>query len=185
MRTDYPNADLINKVNSEWINKVLVHRELADPVDDDVDDDDNEGDLTMRGYFSRGEAAPAPREPVQVLADLSRLRHPPPSMTVKPTAPSSRPRSILRRVGQRLALGVAVLAVGAAVWIAQSFQEATNSVSVQEATAPPQQTAQADTTALNSAEPAWFAPEMLYATAIASPPTRRAETPPFLPRAGR
>ena len=181
MRSDYPNADLINKVNSEWINKVLVHPELC--RDDPADDDDS--DLVERHDFTVRETIPQRREPVQVLAELHRLRHPAPGIAVGRVVRSPRPRSITRRVAGRLALGVAALGIGAAVWLAQGFQEPTNAVSVYETHAPPEETAGIGATALKSADPAWFAPEMLYATAIAPSPARRAEAPLFLPRPGR
>jgi hypothetical protein len=183
MRSDYPNSDLINKVNSEWINKVLIHPELC--RDDPLDDEDDGGELALRRDLAAREAIPLPREPVQVLADLRKLRHPPPRVTVVPVARSSRRRSITRRVTERLVLGVAALGVGAAVWIAQGFQDATNAVSGREANAASEETAGLDATALKSTEPAWLAPEMLYATAIAPAPARRAAAPAFLPKPGR
>src|SRR5580704_6062314 len=42
MRSDYAKADLINKVNTEWIKKVLVNSEFSDPGPADDDDDDHD-----------------------------------------------------------------------------------------------------------------------------------------------
>jgi hypothetical protein len=180
MRSDYPNSDLINKVNSEWFDKVLVHPELCH--DDAVDDD---SDFSPRDDLSRGEAPPMPREPVQVLAHLRKLRHPDPDMADWSTTRTSRPRSIARRVSERLALAVAALGFGAAAWMAPGAQEATDPVSLSETNAPPERAAQTDATPRKLVEPSWFAPEILYATAIAPSSTRHAETPPPVTRPGR
>ena len=112
MRSDYPNSDLINKVNSEWFDKVLVHPELCH--DDAVDDD---SDLMLRDDFSRGEAPPIPREPVQVSAHLRKLRHPEPDMADWSTTRTFRPRSIARRVSDIFSLSESNV-MYAAKWIA-------------------------------------------------------------------
>jgi hypothetical protein len=175
MRSDYPNSDLINKVNSEWIDKVLVHPELYE-----ADSGDEHGDL-LQSDLTVTQMRPLP--PLQVLAELRKLRHLPPSVTVKPTARSSRPRSIARRVSQRLALAVTALGIGAAAWTASRVPQAPNTVSVSETNTPPEEAGQTGTTALKLVEPAWFAPEILYATAIAPPPAQHEA--PLLPKAGR
>jgi hypothetical protein len=176
MKTDYPNADLINKVNSKWISKVLLDPELggADAVDDDLA---VRRDFTMRLHRMRGElASAAPR--------CKPAGHPAPGIAVSGVARAPR-RSLARRVTERLVLGVAALGVGAAVWMTPGFQDASNAVSATEANAATEDAPQIDTTTLKSMEPAWLSPEMLYATAIAPPPTQRAEAPPPLPRLGR
>jgi len=183
MRSDYPNSDLINRVNSEWINKVLVHPELcrADSVDDDYDDDDHE--LALRDDVAWEEAPSMRHEPVQVLADLRELPHPESGLAVRQLARMSRPRSIARRVSERLALAVAALGFGAAAWMAPGAQEAPDLVSVGATNAAPEKATPTDTATRMLVEPAWFAPEILYATAIA-PPAQYAVAP-ALPRAGR
>jgi hypothetical protein len=190
MRSDYPNSDLINKVNSEWINKVLVHPELGgddpagdDPADDDPADDDggDEDDLTLLRDFAvrpgRVRHEPAPVE--------ARFAYPEPSIAVKRMARGSRRRSVARRVTERLVLGVAALGLFAGVWMTPGFQDSNDAVSRPATSEAAEETPEIDTTALRSTEPAWLSPEILYATAIAPSLIRRANAPPFLPRPGR
>ncbi len=178
MRSDYPNSDMINKVNSEWINKVLLNpeQERADPVVDDDDDDLTlQRDVTERPSRVR-------REPAA--ARFTRVAHPEPGIAVKRMARASRRRSVARRVAERLILGVAVLGLVAGVWMTP-FQGVTNAASGPATSAGAEGAPEIDTTALRSTEPAWLSPEILYATAIAPSLSRRAEAPPFLPRLGR
>jgi hypothetical protein len=179
MRSDYPNADLINKVNSEWISKVLHDPELGGAVS--VDDDDDltpQRDFTRRLRRMRCELAPP-------AARSKPAGHRAPGIAVTRVARAPRGRSVARRVTERLVLGIAALGLGAAVWMTPGFQDASNTVSATEANAATEDTPQIDTTALKSMEPAWLSPEILYATAIAPPPTRRAEAVPVPPRLGR
>jgi hypothetical protein len=178
MRSDYPNADLINKVNSDWISKVLLNPELdgADAMDDD--DLELQRDFTIRLHRMRD-------EPVPVVARSKPAAHPAPGIAVTRMARTSRRRSVARRVTERLVLGVVTLGLGAALWMTPGFQDASNTAAAPDANAAAEGTPQIDTTALKSMEPAWLSPEILYATAIAPPPSRRAEAVPSMPGSGR
>jgi hypothetical protein len=188
MRSDYPNADLINKVNSEWTNKVLRNPELgrAEAADelgraeatDDEDDPTLQSDFTIR--LSR-----MSREPAPVAARSKRVTYREPGIAVRRMARVSRHRSVARRVTERLVLGVAVLGLGAAVWMTPGFHDARNMGSATETTAGSETTPEIDATAFKPMEPAWLSPEILYATAIAPTLTRRAEAAPVPPRLGR
>jgi hypothetical protein len=182
MRSDYPNSDLINKVNSDWINKVLLHPELgrADPVV--VEDDDDltpQRDLTVRPSRGRRGLAPAAER-------FTRVPHPEPGIAVKRMTRRSRRRSVARRVTERLVLGIAALGLGAGVWMLSGFQDARNTMSVHEtSTAAQEEAPEIDMTALRSTEPAWLSPETLYATAIAPSLARPVGAPLVVPRLGR
>jgi hypothetical protein len=135
-------------------------------------------DFTVRLHRMRPELAPA-------AAPSKPAGHPAAGIAVTRMARGPRRRSVARRVTERLVLGVAALGLGAALWMTPGFQNASNMVSAPETTAATQDTPQIDTTALKSMEPAWFSPEILYATAIAPSPARRAEAVPSMPRLGR
>src|SRR5260370_31807861 len=99
MRADYATSDLINKVNSDWINEVLVNPELdrADPRDHD-----DGGDITLRPRWG---------EPVWPSASPIGTDDPEPGFADELIALR---RSVARRVTERLALAVAALAI---VWV--------------------------------------------------------------------
>jgi hypothetical protein len=196
MRSDYAKADLINKVNTEWIKKVLVNSEFSDPGPADDDDDDHDdhrhqhhddvdddSELPPHRDFAIQQPSGPENELSLLLTNLSRLQHPEPG-AAKWRARRQQPRSVARRIAERLILGVAVLGVGVAVWVAPGFQDGTDVVLAQEPNTPSEQAAQIDTTALKSMEPAWLSPEILYATAITPARGQPAEAP-LLPRLGR
>ena len=159
MRADYATSDLISKVNSDWINEVLAHREFrrADPAEDvarsDVADDapadavdaSTADDLRLRREFARKRAI------LLQHGATGSGRHEP-DIAIDPT-PRYRPRSVARRIKERLALGVAALAmVAAAAWMAPepqdvTGQDVTGSVSTRAASAAPEPAAPVDTAA--------------------------------------
>jgi hypothetical protein len=173
MRADYATSDLINKVNSDWINEVLANPEFgrADPADDEV-----AGDLLLlRRQYAQKQTISHWRVPARpslnsTSADLEQ------SVAAEPLARAARPRSVARRVAERLALAVAALAiVGVGVRMAPEPQDVTNSVSVQTTNAWPEAAAPIGTAGLR---PAWLSPEILYGPAMA-------RSPLSTPRSGR
>jgi hypothetical protein len=196
MRADYATSELISKVNSDWINEVLAHREFrhADPAEDvagdDVADDAPAGavdesttaadDLRLRREFARKRAILLQR------GATGSGRHEP-DIAIDPT-PRSRPRSVARRIKERLALAVAALAmVAAAAWMAPepqdvTSQDVTGSVSTRAASAAPEPAAPVDTAEL---QPAWLVPEILYGPAMTHSPVSRPESSRPAPQPGR
>ena len=158
MRADYATSDLINKVNSDWINEVLVNPELdrADPRDG--------GDLMLR---------PRGGEPVWPSASPTWVDDREPDFADELIA---RRRSVARRVTERLALAVAALAiVWVGVWMAPEPEDVTNPVSVDAANASPEPAVPINTAGL---QPAWLSPEILYGPAMA-------RSPISVPKSGR
>jgi hypothetical protein len=194
MRADYATSDLISKVNSDWINEVLAHREFrhADAAEDvggnDVADDapvdavdaSTADDIRLRREFARkralllqrGATASGPHEP---------------DIAIDPT-PRYRPRSVARRIKERLALAVAALVmIAAAAWVAPepqdvTGQDVTGSVSTRAASAAPEPAAPVDTAEL---QPSWLVPEILYGPAMAHSPVSRPETSRPTPKPAR
>jgi hypothetical protein len=157
MRADYATSDLINKVNSTWINEVLANPEFsrAEPGDDAAADgahgDDADDDLRLRREFAR-------KRTILLRRDSTRIdrREPRPS----------RRRSVARRVTERLALAVVALAVASVgTWMAPEPQDVTNAVPVRAANSEP--AAPINTAGLR---PAWLLPEILYGPAMARSP---------------
>jgi hypothetical protein len=165
MRADYATSDLINKVNSDWINEVLANPELgrADAEDDIPADDVVASDLMLRPYSVQ--TNPLRAEPVQGPANSTRISEP--SVIVEPIAQPRRLRSVTRRVTERLALAVAALAiVGVGARMAPAPQDVMNA-SVRATKASPELVAPINTTELR---PAWLVPEILYGPAMARSP---------------
>jgi hypothetical protein len=157
MRADYATSNLISKVNSEWIEQVLVNPESgrADAGDDVRGDHDLDGDLRLRREFARKRA------------NLLR-RDREPGIAVAPMARLSRRRSVTRRVTERLALAVVALTViGVGIRMAPESRDLTGSAPERTTTASPEPAAPISTTELR---PAWLAPEILYGPAMARSP---------------
>jgi hypothetical protein len=162
MKADYATSDLISKVNSDWINAVLVNRE-RDGADER--DDVMAGDITLQSDSRRQNIPMWPRPAVEPLAVEG--------IIIDPTVPSYRRRSVARRVTERMALAVTALAV---TWTGiQMAPEPTNSLSVQTTSASPEP---ATPISSNEPRPAWLLPEILYGPAMASSPVSA-------PRSGR
>jgi len=163
MRADYATSDLINKVNSDWINEVLANPEFgrADPEVDVRGDDVIDSDLRLRREFARKRA-------ILLRRDSTSIGRHEPGITVAPTARPSRRRSVARRVTERLALAVAALTV---VWVgvrmAPEPQDVTGPVSERATNASPEPAAPINT---NEVQPAWLLPEILYARSPVSVP---------------
>lgn len=161
MRADYATSDLISKVNSDWINEVLINPELdrAGPGHDVVVSE-------LPRQSSRKQATPVRRDPVPPAANSTKAGEP--GLTVEPIARLSRRRSVARRIKERLALAVAALAVAwVGLWMAPGPQNVTDSVSVPTTSASPETAPPINTTELR---PAWLLPEILYGPAMARSP---------------
>jgi hypothetical protein len=152
MKADYATSDLISKVNSDWINEVLVNPELGRTAGDHHD-----GDLLPQSQSTGTQMIHRWREPMRPSLDARSLGEP--GVADRPTVRPSRRRSVARRVTERLALAIAALAVvGVGVRIAPEPQNVANS---------PEPTASIQTTEL---KPAWLLPEILYGPAMARSP---------------
>ncbi|HWF93456.1 MAG TPA: hypothetical protein VG291_00690 [Xanthobacteraceae bacterium] len=165
MKADYATSDLISKVNSDWINAVLVNHDLdcADPGDDEV-----VTDLMLRPQFSGTQSSPRWREPAPAPAKSAEVDDREPGSVAQPMVQSSRCRSVARRVTERLALAVAALALaGAGFRMSPGAQDVTNPVSVQAASASFELTAPINADEL---QPGWLLPEILYGPTMASSP---------------
>jgi hypothetical protein len=101
------------------------------------------------------------------------------------------PRSIARRISERLILGVAALALfGVWVWMAGQHPLTTNSsplrgaIASPETVAPPEPVAAITNAESKSLMPAWFSPQLLYAPTMAPSPAAspREEVPVPIPR---
>jgi hypothetical protein len=136
---------------------------------------DGAGDLRLRREFARKRA-------VMLRRGSTRIERHEPDVTVDPIARLSPPRSVARRVKERLALAVAALAVaGVGVWMAPEPQDVTNSVAARAASAPPEPATPIETTDL---QPGWLLPEILYGPAMARSPVPRVEASRPVPKTG-
>jgi hypothetical protein len=161
MRADYATSDLISKVNSDWINAVLVNRafDRADAGDGAA------GDLTLQPG-SGMQIIPLWPKPAQPATKSCEIEGP--VITLDPIAPHSRHRSVARRVTERMALAVTALAiVWAGVRMVPAFPDEKDSVSVSATNGSPEQVAPISITELR---PGWLLPEILYGPAMASSP---------------
>ena len=162
MRADYATSDLISKVNSDWINAVLINREL-----DHGDADDDGAPASPRCSPARASKSSARGRSRAAIGEAAR-RIARPIVILDPMARLHRRRSVARRVGERLALAVAALAI---VWVgiraAPEAREATDQVAAHATSAAPDPVAPISTTELR---PGWLLPEILYGPAMASSP---------------
>jgi hypothetical protein len=161
MRADYATSDLISKVNSDWINAVLVNRELDRS---DADDERLPGELAQRP--DSGTQIPSWPKPAPHSAYSSKVAGP--VIAVESIISPPRGRSVARRVTERLALAVALLA---AVWtgvrMAPEPRETTDSISVRAPNTSSEAAMPIKTTELR---PGWLLPEILYGPTMASSP---------------
>jgi hypothetical protein len=201
MRADYATSDLISKVNSDWINEVLAHREFrrADPEEVVAKSDATRNDVTRNDVADETPVDAVHEHPtaasdLRLRREFARKRaillqrgstdsgHHEPDIAIDPFPHRYRRRSVARRIKERLALAVVALAmVGAAAWMAAEPQDATGSMSTRAASAAPEP-APVDTAEL---QPAWLVPEILYGPAMARSPVSRAEAPRPAPKPGR
>lgn len=165
MKADYATSDLISKVNSDWINAVLVNPELdrADPGDHAV-----MTDLMLRPQFPRTQSTPRWREPTPAPAEPADVDFLEPGSMVQPAVRLPRGRSVARRIAERLALAVAALALaGVGIRMSPGAQDATNSVSAQATSASSEPAAPISA---DEPRPGWLLPEILYGSTMASSP---------------
>jgi hypothetical protein len=114
-----------------------------------------------------------PRETFEE-SPLPDIDPPEPGIAVEPPAELaafqiSEPRSVARRVGERLLLAVVVLIVAAAAWMGEG-RDATNSTTLRGAAEPSGRAASDDTTAAKAVQPTWLSPEILF-TPLPAPPS--------------
>jgi hypothetical protein len=161
MKADYATSDLISKVNSDWINEVLVNPEL-----DRIGPGDHEivTDLMLRPQYPRTQSTPRWREPAPAPADPADVDF----LEVQPIVRLSQGRSVARRIAERLALAVAALALaGMGIRMSPGAQDVTNPVAVQATSASSELAAPINA---NELRPGWLLPEILYGPTMASSP---------------
>jgi hypothetical protein len=122
---------------------------------------------------------PARRDMLDV-ADLSGIERDTPATAVEPVTPHARRRSLARRVGERLALAVVVLALlGVGVWMLGGRRGAGKGPAASPRGAADASRPAADHPAdAKTAPPNWLSPQMLFAPQIAPPPPPSPPRPP-------
>jgi hypothetical protein len=161
MKADYATSDLISKVNSDWINEVLVNPEL-----DRIGPGEHEivTDLMLRPQYPQTQSTPRWREPAPAPAEPTDVDF----LEVQPMVRLSQGRSVARRVAERLALAAAALALaGMGIRMSPEAQDVTNPVSVQAASASSEVATPINA---NELQPGWLLPEILYGPTMASSP---------------
>ncbi len=162
MRADYATSDLISKVNADWINAVLVNHALDHG---NADDDGVPGESARRPGLGKQIVRSRPK-PVPPSAKPSRIERP--VVILDKFARLHRRRTVARRIGERLALAMAALAiVWAGIRVAPEARDATDQVAVRATNAAPAPLAPTDTT---EPRPGWLLPEILYGPTMASSP---------------
>jgi hypothetical protein len=161
MKADYATSDLISKVNSDWMNAVLVNPEL-----DRIGPGDQEivTDLMLRPQYPQPQSTPRWREPAPAPAEPTDVDF----LEAQPMLRLSQGRSVARRVAERLALAAAALALaGMGIRMSPGAQDVTNPVSVQATNASSEFAAPINA---NEPRPGWLLPEILYGPTMASSP---------------
>jgi hypothetical protein len=122
---------------------------------------------------------PARRDMLDV-ADLSGIERDTPATAVEPVTPLARRRPLARRVGERLALAVVVLALlGVGVWMLGGRRGgATGPAASLRAAADASRPAADHPADTKAAPPNWLSPQMLFAPQIAPPPPPSPPRPP-------
>jgi hypothetical protein len=134
---------------------------------------------------------PAPRHEILDVSALPSLEHLEPGIAIDHLEPGiaiepiirfSEPRSVARRVGERLAIAVVALALlGTGAWWIEGRQDEAKDPSSLRGAVEPTEAASADNAAdAKAQQPTWLSPEILYAPQIMSSP---ASSPSALPRA--
>jgi hypothetical protein len=130
---------------------------------------------------------PRPRRETVEVADLPGLDHFEPGSAAAPILRLSEPRSLARRVGERMALAAMALAlVGVGLWMDAGRDQATDPASLRGAESTEPAASDGGTDA-KAQQPTWLSPEMFYApppmpSAAAAP---RADVPLPTPRPER
>jgi hypothetical protein len=141
---------------------------------------------------------PAPRREtleVSILPGLDRIEpgldrldpaiasdHLEPAIAIEPIIRLSEPRSVARRVGERLAIAVVGLAlVGTGAWLVETRQDQVRDpASLRGAVEPPEAVAADNEVDAKAQQPIWLSPEIFYAP---PPMPSPASSPSALPRA--
>jgi hypothetical protein len=153
-------------------------------------DEDNDQPTLVPQNEPAEEAAPEPRRapiwpqvhpPRRETPDVSNspsLDYGDPGIAVQPIIQLSEPRSVARRVGERLALAAVVLALaGTWIWMGEGRQEMTNSSSLRGAIEPTEPAASDNVTDAKSQQPTWLSPEILYAPPFKPSPSSSSSPP--------
>jgi hypothetical protein len=115
----------------------------------------------------------SPRRETPDVPDLPSPDQLEPVIAVEPIIQLSEPRSVTRRVGERLALAVVVLVlVGTWSWMSDGRRAATDSSSLRGAIAPTEAATSDNAADAKSQQPTWLSPEIFYA-----PPPMPANSP--------
>jgi hypothetical protein len=140
---------------------------------------------------------PAPRQEtldVSALPSLDHIEpgiaidHLEPGIAIEPIIRFSEPRSVARRVGERLAIAVVALAlVGTGAWWVEGPQDEAKDPSSLRGAVEPTEAAAADNAAdAKAQQPTWLSPEILYAPPpMPSSSAPRADVPLPVPRPER
>jgi hypothetical protein len=126
----------------------------------------------------------APRREALDLSGVASLDHFD-SVAVEPIIKLSEPRSLVRRVGERLALATVLILAGLGLWMVEGRQgETMDPASLRGGVAAPQPAA-SDTADAKAQQPTWLSPEIFYAPAPMPSSAPRADAPRPTPRPER
>jgi hypothetical protein len=135
---------------------------------------------------------PLPRPPRRETLDVSSLPsldQPEPGIAAAPLIRLSEQRSVIRRVGERLALAVVALAVaGLGLWTLEGRRGAATAPSSLRGAVESTEPAAADNADAKALQPTWLSPEMFYAPPAMLPPPAaapRVDVPLPVPRPER
>jgi hypothetical protein len=153
-------------------------------------DEDDDPTLVPQDEPAEEEAPPEPRrEPtwpqprpqrretldVSDLPDRDQIE---PRVAPGPKLYLSEPRSVTRRVGERLALGVVALALlGVWIWMGEGPRKVTDSASLRGAVVPTEPAVSYDVPDAKAQQPTWLSPEILYAPPITPSPPSSTSSP--------
>jgi hypothetical protein len=130
-----------------------------------------------------------PRPPRRETLDAPNLPSPDqlePVIPLDPILQLTEPRSVARRVGERLALAVVALALaGTWIWTDDGRRAATDAASIRGAIEPTESAASDNGADAKSQQPTWLSPEIFYAPPPMPSPPPRADVPLPVPRPER
>jgi hypothetical protein len=120
------------------------------------------------------------RETLDVSPGLDHLE---PGIAIEPIIRLSEPRSVTRRVGERLVIAVVALAlVGTGVWLGEGRRDEATDPSILRGAVEPTEAAAADNADAKAQQPTWLSPEILFAPLPTPSASPRAEVPLPVPR---
>jgi hypothetical protein len=126
---------------------------------------------------------PEPRPPRRETLDAPNLPSPD---QLEPVIQLTEPRSVARRVGERLTFAVAALALaGTWIWMGDGRRAASDPSSLRGAVEPTESAASDNAADAKSQQPTWLSPEIFYAPPPMPPPAPRADVPLPVPRPER